>query len=62
MLEMRELDSAAVADVIDSVCAKETFADVTPIWDNKPYTEVRSLGCKKNCHNKLLTYRRDRFQ
>lgn len=40
VLEMRELDLAAVADVIDRVCARETFADVTPVWDKKPDTEV----------------------
>ena len=31
---MRELDPASVADIIDRVCARETFADVTPVWDN----------------------------
>jgi len=40
VLEMRELDPAAVADIIDRVCARETFADVTPVWDNKPNTEM----------------------
>ena len=39
---MRELEPAAVADVIERVCATETFADVTPVWDKKPDTEVRS--------------------
>ena len=38
---MRELEPAAVADVIERVCATETFADVTAVWDKKPDTEVR---------------------
>ena len=42
---MRELDPAAVADIIDRVCARETFADVTPVWDKTPDdTEVRISG------------------
>jgi len=39
-LEMRELEPAAVADVVERVCATETFADVTPVWDKKPDTET----------------------
>ena len=40
--EMRELDATAVADVIERVCASETFADVTPVWD-KRLPEVRAV-------------------
>ena len=55
---MRELEPAAVADVIERVCATETFADVTPVWDKKPDTEVSGLYNRvtgQNGTNLLLT-------
>jgi len=46
---MRELDPAAVSDIIDRVCARETFADVTPVWDNQPDTEVSKMSMLPTC-------------